>query len=72
MSCKGNGYDNAVAESFFSILKNELVHHQTHRTLYDESREVFAFIEGLYNRQRLYQSLGYLMPLEFERRASDS
>ena len=72
MSRKGNCYDNAVAESFFSILKNELVHHQRDRTRDDASREIFAFIEGFYNRQRLHQSLGYLTPLEFERRVSDS
>ena len=72
MSRKGNCYDNAVAESFFSILKNELVHHQRYRTRDDASREIFAFIEGFYNRQRLHQSLGYLTPLEFERRVSDS
>jgi putative transposase len=66
MSRKGNCYDNAVAESFFSILKNELVHHQRYRTREDASREIFAFIEGFYNRQRLHQSLDYLTPLEFE------
>jgi len=71
MSRKGNCYDNAVAESFFSTLKNELVHHQTYHTREDASREIFAFIEGFYNRQRLHQSLGYLSPLEFERRISD-
>jgi putative transposase len=72
MSRKGNCYDNAVAESFFSTLKNELVHHQTYHTRDEASREIFAFIEGFYNRQRLHQSLAYLSPLEFERRISDS
>ena len=71
MSRKGNCYDNAVAESFFSILKNELVHHLQYRTRDDASREIFAFIEGFYNRQRLHQSLSYLSPLEFERRIID-
>lgn len=68
MSRKGHCYDNAVAESFFSTLKNELVHHQTYHTRDEASRAIFAFIEGFYNRQRLHQSLGYLSPLEFERR----
>ncbi|SPP66279.1 IS3 family transposase [Nitrospira lenta] len=72
MSRKGNCYDNAVAESFFSTLKNELVHHQAYHTREEASREIFAFIEGFYNRQRLHQSLAYLSPLEFERRSSDS
>ena len=72
MSRKGNCYDSAVAESFFSTLKNELVHHQTYPTREEASREIFAFIEGFYNRQRLHQSLGYLSPLEFERRIGGS
>ncbi len=72
MSRKGNCYDNAVAESFFSTLKNELVHHQTYHTREEASRDIFAFIEGFYNRQRLHQSLGYVSPLEFERRLSGS
>jgi transposase InsO family protein len=72
MSGKGNCYDNAVAESFFSTLKNELVHHQTYQTRDEASREIFSFIEGFYNRQRLHQSLGYLSPLEFERRLGGS
>ncbi|MEO6110253.1 MAG: IS3 family transposase [Nitrospiraceae bacterium] len=72
MSRKGNCYDNAAEESFFSTLKNELVHHQTYHTRDAASRDIFAFIEGLYNRQRLHQSLRYLSPLEFERRISDS
>lgn len=68
MSRKGNCYDNAVAESFFSTLKNELVHHHRYHSREEASREIFAFIEGFYNRHRLHQSLGYLSPLEFERR----
>ena len=72
MSRKGNCYDNAVAESFFSTLKNELIHHQTYHTRDEARREIFAFIEGFYNRQRLHQSLGYLSPLEFERQLGES
>ena len=71
-SRKGNCYDNAVAERFFSTLKNELVHHQTYHTREEAGREIFAFIEGFYNRHRLHQSLGYLSPLEFERRLGES
>ena len=72
MSRKGNCYDYAVAESFFSTLKNELVHHQTYHTRDEASREIFAFIEGFYNRHRLPQSLRHLTPLAFEQRVSDS
>lgn len=72
MSRKGNCYDNAVAESFFSTRKNEVVHHQTYSTRDEARREIFAFLEGFSNRQRLHQSLGYLSPLEFERRLGES
>lgn len=72
MSRKGNCYDNAVAESFFSTLKNELTHYQTYHSRDEASRDIFAFIEGFYNRQRLHQSLGYLSPLAFERRVGAS
>lgn len=72
MSGKGNCYDNAVAESFFSTLKNELVHHQTYQTRDEARREIFSFIEGFYNRQRRHQSLGYLSPLAFEQRRHGS
>lgn len=72
MSRKDNCYDNAVAESFFSTLKNELIHHQRYQTRDEAGREIFAYIEGFYNRQRLHQSLDYVSPLEFERRLGDS
>lgn len=62
----------AGAESFFSTLKNELIHQQTYRTRDDASQEIFAFIEGFYNRQRLHQSLAYLSLLDLERWISDS
>ena len=67
MSGKGHCSGNAVAEIFFSTLKNELVHHQTYHSRDEASREIFSFIEGFYNRQRRHQSLGYLSPMEFER-----
>ena len=66
MSRKGNCYDNAVAESFFSTLKNELVHEQTFHTHNDAQAAVFEFIEIFYNRQRLHQTLGYVTPVQFE------
>ncbi|MGH2359920.1 MAG: IS3 family transposase [bacterium] len=66
MSRKGNCYDNAVVESFFSTLKNELVHERDYHTRDEARAEVFAFIEVFYNRQRLHQSLGYVSPVQFE------
>ena len=66
MSRKGNCYDNAVVESFFSTLKNELVHEREYHTREEAQVEVFEFIEVFYNRQRLHQTLGYVSPVQFE------
>jgi transposase InsO family protein len=66
MSRKGNCYDNAVAESCFSTLKNELVHERDYYTREDARAEIFEFIEVFYNRQRLHQTLGYVSPVQFE------
>jgi len=66
MSRKGNCYDNAVVESFFSTLKNELVHDRDYHSRDEARAEVFEFIEVFYNRQRLHQTLGYVSPVQFE------
>jgi putative transposase len=66
MSRRGNCYDNAVAESFFSSLKNELVHHCDFRTHDNARAAIFDYIEVFYNRQRRHQTLGYLSPAQFE------
>lgn len=66
MSRKGTCYDNAVVESFFSTLKNELVHDHEFHTREAARAAVFEFIEVFYNRQRLHQTLGYLSPVQFE------
>ena len=60
-----------MAESFFRTLKYELIHHQTYHTRDEASRDIFAFMEGFYTRQRWPQSLDYLSPLEFEQQISD-
>jgi len=67
MSRRGNCYDNAVAESFFSTLKAELESYGQYRTRQQAVSELFDYIERFYNRQRLHSSLGYLSPAEFER-----
>lgn len=74
LSCsrKGNCYDNAVVESFFSTLKNELTHHRAFQDRTEARQAIFEYIEGFYNRQRLHQTLGYRSPEEFEQQASDS
>ena len=71
-SGKGNCYDNAVVESFFSTLKNELTHERAFQDRLEARQAIFEYIEGFYNRQRLHQSLGYQSPEAFERQAGDS
>lgn len=66
MSRKGNCYDNAVVESLFSTLKNELIHDRDYHTREEARGKVFEFIEVFYNRQRLHQTLGYVSPVQFE------
>jgi len=72
VSRKGNCYDNAVAESFFSTLKNELTHEHSFQDRTEARQAIFQYIEGFYNRTRLHQTLGYRSPEEFERQAGDS
>lgn len=67
MSRKGNCYDNAQAESFFSRFKAELVENGIFETVEDARSEVFSYIEGYYNRIRLHSGLGYKSPMEFEK-----
>jgi len=66
MSRVGMPYDNAVAESFFSSLKNELTHHEQFATIDEARHKLFDYIEVFYNRQRKHQALGYRSPVEFE------
>jgi transposase InsO family protein len=68
MSRKGECLDNAVAESFFGSLKNELVHHEDYRTRAEARQSVFEYIEVFYNRQRRHASLSYMTPVEYEAR----
>ena len=71
-SRKGHCYDNAVVESFFSTLKNELTNHRSFQDRTEARQAIFDYIECFYNRQRLHQTLGYRSPVEFERQAEDS
>jgi putative transposase len=66
MSRKGNCWDNAVAESFFSTLKLELIHRRPWHDVDDVRRAVFEYIEVFYNRKRLHSSLGYKTPAMVE------
>lgn len=66
MSRKGDCWDNACVESFFSTLKLECVHDQRYRTRDDARRDIFEWIEVVYNRQRRHSTLGYRSPAQFE------
>lgn len=66
MSRKGDCWDNAVAESFFSTLKIERVHHRLYRSRDEARRDIFEYIEVFYNRVRLHSTLGYVSPAQFE------
>jgi putative transposase len=67
MSRKGDCYDNAPMESFWGVLKNELVHHSRYKTREQAIREITEHIEVFYNRQRRQERLGYLSPAAYER-----
>ena len=67
MSRRGNCWDNAVMESFYSRLKVELIYAEQYRSI-DEARSgIFEYIEVFYNRLRRHSALGYVSPAEYER-----
>jgi putative transposase len=66
MSGKGNCYDNAQAESFFSRFKAELLENGKFETIEQARAEIFSYIEGYYNQKRIHSSLG-MSPAEFEK-----
>lgn len=62
MSKKGDCYDNAPMESFWSLLKNELVHRKVYGSQVEVITDIREYIEVFYNRQRRQAALGYLSP----------
>jgi putative transposase len=70
MSRKADCFDNAPMESFFHTLKTELVHHRQYATRTEAQRDIFAFIEGFYNRTRLHSAIGYITPIEMEQKTA--
>jgi len=70
MSRRGDCYDNAVVESFFGTLKQELVHEARWATLAEARSAIHDYIEVFYNRQRLHSSLGYRTPAEADQAAA--
>ena len=70
MSRKGQCLDNAPMESFFHTLKTELVHHAAYATREAAKRDLFAYIEGYYNRLRIHSAIGYITPEQAELQAA--
>jgi transposase len=66
MSRRGNCYDNAVVESFFSSLKKERVKRKIYPTREEAKTEIFEYIEVFYNRTRRHSYLNQLSPMAFE------
>lgn len=66
MSRKGNCWDNAVAESFFGTMKNELVYRRSWAGPVELRTALFEYIEVFYNRRRLHSSIDYKTPAEVE------
>lgn len=68
MSRKGNCYDNASAETFFSTIKNELIYLHKFNTREEARTAIFEYIEIFYNRKRIHQSLNYMTPIAYLQR----
>jgi putative transposase len=66
MSRRGNCWDNAPMESFFSSLKVECIYRQDFNEREEAKTEIFSYIETFYNRQRKHSTLNYLSPREYE------
>jgi putative transposase len=68
MGSVGDAYDNAVTESFFATLECELLDRHRFRTHTEARMAVFDYLEGFYNPRRRHSALGYLSPVDYERR----
>ena len=64
----GEAYDNAMCESFFATLECELLDRHRFRSHTEARLAVFQFIEGFYNPSRRHSALGYLTPIDYERK----
>ncbi len=66
MSRRGNCYDNATMEAFWSTLKHELIYRRRFATRQEATSAIFDYIECFYNRTRLHSALGFKSPLAYE------
>lgn len=71
LSRPGQCWDNAVAESFFATLKEELLYRGNWPTRSSAKRAIFEYVEVFYNRQRMHSALDYLSPVDYEARKTD-
>ena len=69
MSRRGDCYDNAPTESFFSTLKRERVHRRSYWTRDEATQDLVDYIDGLYNLTRRHSEFGGLSPVQYEARA---
>ena len=70
MGSVGDCFDNAMAESFFASLECELLAKHPFKTQAEARIAIFEYLEGFYNPHRLHSSLGYVSPVNYERRYS--
>lgn len=70
MSRSGNVRDNAALESFFSSLKTERIRGKVYRTRDEARGDVLDYVERFYNAVRRHSTIGYVSPIEFERKVA--
>ena len=68
MGSTGDAYDNAMAESFFATLEREVLNRRRFRSQAEARMAIFQWLEGWYNPHRRHSALGYLSPINYERR----
>lgn len=68
MGSVGDAYDNAMAESFFATLEREVLNRRRFRSQAEARMAIFQWLEGWYNLHRRHSALGYLSPINYERR----
>ncbi len=67
LGSRGDGFDNAITESWFASLECEPLHRSVFRTHAQARTAIFDYVEGFYNTHRRHSALGYLSPAAFER-----
>jgi len=72
MGSVGDAYDNAMAESFFATLEREVINRRTFKSRPEARMAIFTWLEGWYNPHRRHSSIGYLSPINYERKMSST